>query len=66
MQVALLDPFGMVLASGELTVHDAPGIDEHTPSVAEELRERFYDVSCALQLPGMNPAAPYQIRIKAD
>lgn len=61
--VELLNPFGAVLASGELTAPDVPGADEHTPSAADEFA-RFAGQRLKIDPPeGFEPPGPYSIRV---
>ena len=61
--VELLDPFGAVLAEGDLTARDVPGIDEFTPSAAQEF-DRFTGQRLKLDPPdGYSPPGSYTIRV---
>jgi hypothetical protein len=61
--VELLDPFGAVLAEGDLTARDIPGVDELTPSAADEFA-RFAGQRLTLSPPdGYSPPGPYSIRV---
>jgi hypothetical protein len=59
LRFELLDPFGTVIGCGELEVPDVPGIDQHTPSVADEIRSRFVGQRISLDRPG----PPYSLRV---
>lgn len=65
MQIRLLDPFGSVMASGELSVPDVPGIDEFTPSLLDEVRSRFLGQRhpVSVSVPGAHPGALYSIEV---
>ena len=59
--VKLLDPFGAVLASGELTAADVPGIDASTPSAADEFA-LFLGQRLKIDPPeGREPPGPYSV-----
>jgi len=61
--VQLLDPFGGVLAEGDLVPADVPGIDESTPSAAEEFA-RFAGQRLKIDPPeGFEPPGPYSLRV---
>ena len=62
-RIEVLDPFGNVVADGDLTVHDVPGADEHTPSVAEEFAERFTGQRIVLASTSVYQGPPYSIRV---
>lgn len=62
VRAAILDPFGAVVAEGELHVPHVPGIDEHTPSVADEVRARLTGTRSILTVPGYEGPA-YSLRI---
>lgn len=62
VKAAILDPFGAVIAEGELHVPHVPGIDEHTPSVADEVRSRLTGTRSVLEIPGYGGPA-YSLRI---
>jgi hypothetical protein len=62
-RIELLDPFGNVLAEGELTPRDVPGIDEYTPSAADEFA-RFAGQRLTLSPPeGYQPPGSYSLRV---
>jgi hypothetical protein len=62
VRAAVLDPFGSVVAEGELCVPHVPGIDESTPSVADEVRARLTGRRMMLDMPGYDGPA-YSLRI---
>ena len=63
LSVSLLDPFGNAVAIGELTVADVPGADEHTPSVADELTQRFLGRRIELASTEAYSGPPYSIQV---
>lgn len=63
-RIELLDPFGQVMGEGELILRDVPGVDEHTPSVADEFRQRFAGQRLLIETPlAPHPGARYSIRV---
>jgi len=64
MQAEICDPFGTVIAKGELTILDAPGIDDLTPSVAEEISERLVGKGISLLIPGGDLRMTYQLLLR--
>jgi hypothetical protein len=62
-KVEILDPFGSVFASGELTPVDVPGIDESTPSAAQEFEDKFVGKRLTIDIPGGAPNVLFSIRV---
>ena len=62
VDVEVLDAFGSVMAKGELNIPHVPGVDEATPSLADEVRQRFSRKRVVLDVPGTDPRARYSIR----
>ena len=63
MRVELRDAFGTCIAEGPLTVHDSPGIDEHTPSTAEEIRARLLGHRLPIQVPDVPEHMAYSVLV---
>lgn len=63
MHVIIRDPFGTTIAEGVLTVLDVPGIDEHTPSLAEEISQRFTGKMIELIVPETDPRMRYTMLV---
>lgn len=65
MKIEVRDAYGTPLASGTLTVHDAPGIDDQSPSVRDLLDTHLIGKSVGLELPGMPSNVRWYIRCEA-
>ena len=63
MRVEIRDPYGTVIAEGPLTVHDSPGIDEHTPSTLDEIRTRLRGRRLVIQVPEIPPEMAYTLLV---
>jgi hypothetical protein len=63
MRVEIRDAFGTIMAEGPLTVHDAPGVDEHTPSVAQQLATQLLGKRLPIQVPGMPDHMAYTVLV---
>ena len=60
----ILDPFGGVMAEGELHVPHVPGADDRTPSLADQVRRQFTNRRLELpSVPGVYEGPPCSIRI---
>jgi hypothetical protein len=63
MRVEIRDAFGTCIAEGPLTVHDSPGVDEHTPSVAEEIGARLLGKRLPIQVPDIPEHMAYSVLV---
>jgi hypothetical protein len=53
MRIEIRDAFGTNIAEGELTVHNSPGVDEHTPSTLDEINTHLRGQRIALKIPSV-------------